>query len=63
VLQNQNVASAILGASRPEQIVENVKALDLDLEPDFVESIEQALAPATLFDPGFTFSPARRSEM
>ncbi|HEX3333723.1 MAG TPA: aldo/keto reductase family protein [Acidimicrobiales bacterium] len=63
VLQNQNVSSAIVGASRPEQIAENVKALDLELEPDFVESIEKALAPATLFDPAFTFSPARRSEM
>jgi aryl-alcohol dehydrogenase-like predicted oxidoreductase len=63
VLRNQNVSSAIVGASRPEQILENVKALDLELEPDFVESIEKALAPATLFDPGFTFSPARRSEM
>jgi aryl-alcohol dehydrogenase-like predicted oxidoreductase len=63
VLRNQNVSSAIVGASRPEQIQENVKALDLDLEPDFVEAIEKALEPATLFDPGFTFSPARRSEM
>jgi len=63
VLRNQNVSSAIVGASRPEQIEENVKALDLELEPDFVEAIEKALVPATLFDPGFTFSPARRSEM
>jgi aryl-alcohol dehydrogenase-like predicted oxidoreductase len=63
VLRNQNVSSAIVGASRPEQIQENVKALDLELEPDFVEAIEKALEPATLFDPGFTFSPARRSEM
>jgi aryl-alcohol dehydrogenase-like predicted oxidoreductase len=58
-----NVSSAIVGASRPEQIAENVRALDVVLEPDFVEAIEKALAPATLFDPGFTFSPARRSEM
>jgi aryl-alcohol dehydrogenase-like predicted oxidoreductase len=63
VLRNPNVTSAIVGASRPEQIGENVKALDLDLAPDFVEAIEKALAPATLFDPGFTFSPARRTEM
>jgi aryl-alcohol dehydrogenase-like predicted oxidoreductase len=63
VLRNQNVSSAIVGASRPEQIEENVKALDLELEPDFVDAIEKVLAPATLFDPGFTFSPARRSEM
>ncbi len=63
VLQNGNVSSAIVGASRPEQIGENVKALDVELEPDFVEAIEKALAPATLFDPAFTFSPANRSEM
>jgi aryl-alcohol dehydrogenase-like predicted oxidoreductase len=63
VLCNQNVSSAIVGASRPEQIVENVKALDIELEPDFVAAIEEALAPSTLFDPGFTFSPASRNEM
>jgi aryl-alcohol dehydrogenase-like predicted oxidoreductase len=63
VLQNQNVSSAILGASRPEQIAENARALDIELEPDFVEAIEKALAPTTLFDPGFILSPASRSEM
>jgi aryl-alcohol dehydrogenase-like predicted oxidoreductase len=60
VLQNENVSSAIVGASRPEQIAENVKALDVVLEPDFVEAIEKALAPTTLFDPGFTLSPTTR---
>jgi aryl-alcohol dehydrogenase-like predicted oxidoreductase len=63
VLRNQNVSAAIVGASRPEQIKENVKALDVVLEPDFVEAIEKALEPTTLFDPGFTFSPASRNEM
>jgi len=62
VLLNQNVSSAIVGASRPEQIAENVKALDIVLEPDLVEAIEKVLAPATLFDPAFTFSPASRAE-
>jgi aryl-alcohol dehydrogenase-like predicted oxidoreductase len=60
VLQNQNVSSAIIGASRPEQIAENVKALDIDLEPDFVAEIEKILEPTTLFDPAFTISPAER---
>ena len=32
------MSSAIVGASRPEQIAENVKALDVVLEPDFVEA-------------------------
>ena len=57
VLRNENVSSAIVGASRPEQIAENVKALDVVLEPDFVEAIEKVLEPTTLFDPGFTLSP------
>jgi aryl-alcohol dehydrogenase-like predicted oxidoreductase len=60
VLRNENVSSAIVGASRPEQIGENVKALDVVLEPDFVEAIEKVLEPTTLFDPGFTLSPATR---
>jgi aryl-alcohol dehydrogenase-like predicted oxidoreductase len=60
VLQNGNVSSAIVGASRPEQIAENVKALDIELEPDFVEAIEKVLEPTTLFDPAFTISPATR---
>jgi aryl-alcohol dehydrogenase-like predicted oxidoreductase len=60
VLQNENVSSAIIGATRPEQIAENIQALDIELEPDFVAAIEAALAPTTLFDPGFTFSPNPR---
>jgi aryl-alcohol dehydrogenase-like predicted oxidoreductase len=60
VLQNDNVSSAIIGASRPEQIAENVKALEIELEPDFVAAIEKVLAPTTLFDPAFTFSPDER---
>ena len=60
VLQNENVSSAIIGASRPEQIAENVKALEIELEPDFVAAVEKVLAPTTLFDPAFTFSPDER---
>jgi aryl-alcohol dehydrogenase-like predicted oxidoreductase len=60
VLQNQNVSSAIIGATRPEQVVENADALGLELEPDFVEAIEKALAPVAQFDPGLTTSPNPR---
>ena len=60
VLRNENVSSAIVGASRPEQIAENIKALDVELEPDFVAAIEKVLEPTTLFDPGFTLSPETR---
>ena len=33
VLQNDNVAAALVGASRPEQVHENVKAAGVKLEP------------------------------
>jgi aryl-alcohol dehydrogenase-like predicted oxidoreductase len=60
VLENENVASAIVGASRPEQIAENVRALDIELEPDFVAAIEKVLEPTTEFDPSLTVSPEER---
>jgi aryl-alcohol dehydrogenase-like predicted oxidoreductase len=60
VLENENVASAIVGATRPEQIADNVKALDIELEPDFVAAIEKVLEPATQFDPALTVSPEER---
>jgi aryl-alcohol dehydrogenase-like predicted oxidoreductase len=60
VLRNENVSTAILGASRPEQLKENVKALDVDLTDDLLAAIDEALEPAILRDPGFTFSPETR---
>jgi len=60
VLENQNVSSAIVGASRPEQLIENVKAVDIDLEPELLRAIDEVLEPAILRDPGFTFSPDTR---
>jgi len=44
VLQNDNVASAIIGASRPEQVRENVKASGVVLEPALLARIDEALA-------------------
>jgi aryl-alcohol dehydrogenase-like predicted oxidoreductase len=60
VLENENVASAILGATRPEQITENVKALDVTIEPELARAIDEVLEPTVLRDPGFTFSPESR---
>ena len=44
-LKNPNVSTVITGASRPEQVVENMKALDVvtKLTPDVMERIEQIL--------------------
>jgi aryl-alcohol dehydrogenase-like predicted oxidoreductase len=44
VLRQENVASAIIGASRPSQIVDNVGAVDLTLSADVLARIDTALA-------------------
>ena len=45
-LKNPNVSTVITGASRPEQLDENMKALDVadKLAPDVMENIETILA-------------------
>ena len=57
VLQNHNVASAIVGASRPEQVVDNVKASGVKLEPATLKQIDDALAEVIQRDPKLTQSP------
>jgi aryl-alcohol dehydrogenase-like predicted oxidoreductase len=57
VLQHPNVASAIIGASRPEQVVENVKAAGVRLEPDVLKAIDDVLDPVVVRDPALTRSP------
>src|SRR5690554_1419112 len=44
ILRQPNVASALVGASRPEQIEANVKAVDIELSPETLEKIEEILA-------------------
>ncbi|WP_225849629.1 aldo/keto reductase family protein [Streptomyces sp. HPF1205] len=51
VLQNPNVAAAIVGASRPDQVAENVKASGVRLEADLMARIEEILAPVAVTDP------------
>ncbi|MEV4725492.1 aldo/keto reductase family protein [Micromonospora humida] len=60
VLQNPNVASAIIGASRPDQVHDNVKAAGVTLEADLLKAIDDIVAPVTERDPGKTESPAQR---
>jgi aryl-alcohol dehydrogenase-like predicted oxidoreductase len=57
VLQNDNVASAIVGASRPEQVEDNVKASGVRLEPDVVKKIDDMLGDSVERDPTLTQSP------
>jgi aryl-alcohol dehydrogenase-like predicted oxidoreductase len=60
VLQNQNVASAIIGASRPEQVAENVKAAGIRLDDDALKAIDTALGDIPEKDPAQTKSPEQR---
>ncbi|MBW4702462.1 MULTISPECIES: aldo/keto reductase family protein [unclassified Micromonospora] len=60
VLQNRNVASAIIGASRPDQVHDNVKAAGVTLEADLLKAIDEIVAPVTERDPAKTESPAQR---
>jgi aryl-alcohol dehydrogenase-like predicted oxidoreductase len=60
VLRNDNVASAIIGASRPEQVTENVKALGVKLDDDVLARIDETLGDAVIRDPDLTQSPPRR---
>jgi aryl-alcohol dehydrogenase-like predicted oxidoreductase len=46
VLQNDNVASALIGASRPEQVAENVKASGVQLPAEAMARIDEALGDA-----------------
>ncbi|MGZ5366802.1 aldo/keto reductase family protein [Aeromicrobium sp.] len=54
VLQNSNVSAAIIGASRPEQVTENVKASGVKLDADTLAAIDDALGDLVERDPSLT---------
>jgi len=58
-LQNPNVSSAIIGASRPEQVTENVKAAGVTLEDDVLKAIDDVVGDIVMRDPALTKSPRR----
>ncbi len=62
VLQNDNVAAALVGASRPEQLHANVRAAGVRLDADVMAAIDAALSGAVVDDPALTekSSPRRR---
>jgi aryl-alcohol dehydrogenase-like predicted oxidoreductase len=62
VLQNENVASAIIGASRPEQVHENVKASGVNIPLELMERIDEVLGDVVERDPKRTedSSPKQR---
>jgi aryl-alcohol dehydrogenase-like predicted oxidoreductase len=62
VLQNDNVAAAIIGASRPEQVAENVKAAGVKLDGETLKRIDEALGDAVNRDAAQVIksTPSRR---
>jgi aryl-alcohol dehydrogenase-like predicted oxidoreductase len=51
VLRQANVASAITGASRPEQVHANARASGIELSADVLEAIDEALDGLTVSGP------------
>jgi aryl-alcohol dehydrogenase-like predicted oxidoreductase len=63
VLQNDNVASAIIGASRPEQVQDNAVASGVTLGDELLTKIDKILDPVIERDPAKTLdsSPKTRA--
>ena len=61
VLQNENVASAIIGASRPEQVDDNVAAAGVKLDDEVLSKIDEVLDPVIERDPAKTQDNAPKS--
>ncbi|MFI5771448.1 aldo/keto reductase family protein [Streptomyces sp. NPDC051658] len=61
VLQNSNVSAAIIGASRPEQVTENVRAAGVTLDAELLKGIDDILDPVVERDPALTAGHAGNS--
>jgi aryl-alcohol dehydrogenase-like predicted oxidoreductase len=62
VLQNDNVSAALVGASRPEQVAENVKAAGVRIPDEALKRIDEVLGDTVVRDPAKTAenAPATR---
>ena len=62
VLSNDNVSAAIIGASRPEQVRDNVKASGVTLPAEVLTRIDEVLGDVVVSDPAETAkaSPEKR---
>jgi aryl-alcohol dehydrogenase-like predicted oxidoreductase len=61
VLQNPHVSSAIIGATKPSQIKENVKASGVKLDAAIMKKIDSVLGSIPEKDPAKTVSPNPRA--
>jgi aryl-alcohol dehydrogenase-like predicted oxidoreductase len=60
-LQNPAVSAAIIGATRPEQVRENVRASGVQLDQAVLRQIDDILGSQIITDPAYTSSPRSRS--
>ncbi|TGO04868.1 aldo/keto reductase family protein [Serinibacter arcticus] len=63
VLQNDNVAAALIGASRPEQVAENVKASGVVIPQELLEKIDTILGGVVERDPAKTAETAPQTRV
>jgi aryl-alcohol dehydrogenase-like predicted oxidoreductase len=61
VLQNDNVASAIIGASRPEQVQDNVAAAGVKLDDDLMTKIDEVMDAVIERDPAKTMDSSPKT--
>ena len=61
VLQNDNVAAALIGASRPEQVVENAKASGVTIPPELLARIDEVLGDVVVRDAAMTTRTAPKT--
>lgn len=60
VLNQPGVSAAIIGASRPEQVHENIRASGVTLDEQLLTAIDDLLGDAVINDPSLTRSPEQR---
>ncbi len=61
VLQNDNVATAIIGASRPEQVHENSKAVGVRIPTELMDRIDAILGDVVERDPAKTLESSPKT--
>ncbi len=63
VLQNDNVAAALVGASRPEQVKENVKAAGVKIPDELMKRIDEELGDIVVRDAAKTAEMAPKTRV
>jgi aryl-alcohol dehydrogenase-like predicted oxidoreductase len=60
VLQNSNIAGAIVGATSPEQIASNIGAVGVSIPKEIMDKVTEILKPVIVSDPKETRAPEAR---